>query len=163
MVGALISSYTVKKIGRKTLLIWGNLAIAAVHITIGLACSHGNINVAFIMIIIFILIFVNTSGPVAWIYAGETVTDTGLGVCLLFLWITLFILSFICPILMSSNSIGPINLFYIFSGISILATAYSIIFIKETKGLPDKRKKLLYTPKQYLIHNDISLDPDQIS
>ena len=64
---------------------------------------------------------------------------------------------------MSSNSIGPNNLFYIFSGISVLATAYSIIFIKETKGLSDKQKKLLYTPKQYLIDNDMSLDADQIS
>jgi len=126
LFGALLSSYIVKVFKRKTLLVWGNFGIALCHVLIGFAVLYGNINMAFFMIISFELIFVNTSGPVAWIYANETVTDTGLGICLLFLWITLFTLSLISPALMAPESmIGPSNYFFILSGICLFATIYS--------------------------------------
>ena len=126
LVGGIVSMYVVKIFSRKALLVWGNFIIAIAHVWVGVACLYGNLHLSLIGILVFVAVFVNTGGPVAWIYAAETVTDTGLGMCLLFLWITLFALSFICPILMSPTSIvGPTNLFFIFSGISLLGTVYS--------------------------------------
>ena len=37
---------------------------------------------ALAMICVFMFIYQNTSGPVAWIYTAETVVDVALGVCI---------------------------------------------------------------------------------
>ena len=133
LLGGIISMYVVKIFSRKALLVGGNFTISILHIIIGFGCLYGNLNLSLIGILVFVMVFVNTGGPVAWIYAAETVTDTGLGICLLFLWITLFLLSFISPILMEPDSfVGPHNLFFIFSTINMLATVYAYVFIKET-------------------------------
>ena len=50
---------------------------------------------------LFLLSYENTSGPVALLYATETTIDAALGICLLTLWGTVFVLSLVCPILMS--------------------------------------------------------------
>ena len=106
------------------------------------------------MVLLFLIVYQNTSGPVAWLYAAETTIDTGLGVCVLALFGTVFIMSIICPILMSNDSIGPSNTFFIFAGLSVLGAIYSAWVIKETKGLSDKAKKLIFTPRCYLRNED---------
>ena len=149
LFGGTLAMYTVTLFSRKCLFLFGNFSIAICHMVIGMATVYGDAGIAFGGIVLFIFIFVNTSGPVCWIYADETVSDAGLGVVLLILWMTLFTLSFITPVLMSPDSVvGPTNLFFIFSGINFISTIYAALFIKETKGLSDKEKKLLYTPKE---------------
>ena len=149
-LSSLMSTYTVKKIGRKTLLVWGHIAIAVIHAAVGLADMYDKDNVVLAMIMCFFLVYMNTSGPVAWLYAAETTIDTALGVCLLTLWGTVFVLSIICPVLMSPDSIGASMVFFIFSGLSVFGAMYSFALIKETKGLAEKDKKLLFTPRKYL-------------
>ena len=51
---------------------------------------------------------------------------------------------------MSEDSLGPNNVFFIFSGVSFCAMIFMYVFIKETKGLTDYEKKTLFTPKKYL-------------
>ena len=51
---------------------------------------------------------------------------------------------------MSEDSIGPNNMFFIFSAVSFIAMIFMYFCIKETKGLTDYDKKNLFTPKQYL-------------
>ena len=91
-------------------------------------------------------VYDQTSGPVAWLYATETTIDAALGFCLLILWGTVFVLSLICPILMKPDSLGPSNVFFILSGISVVSAAYCFFIMKETRCLSDKDKKLLFTP-----------------
>ena len=107
------------------------------------------------MICLFLLIFENSSGPLAWLYAAETVVDVALGMCYFTLWGTVLILSMVCPVLMDDEKgIGTSNVFFIFGGLSILAAAYVYLFIKETRGLTDLQKKTLFMPKKYAkVHN----------
>ena len=86
----------------------------------------------------------------AWIYTAETTIDAALGMCLFTLWFTVTWLVLVCPPLMSEDSIGPTNVFWLFSGISFVATIYVWFFIKESKGLTEREKKLLYTPKHLI-------------
>ena len=97
----------------------------------------------------FLFIYQNTSGPIAWMYAAETTADVAMGTCLLTLWGTVFILTLVCPKLMEPESLGPSAVFYMFSGISIVATLYCYVFIRETYGMTDKQKKAIYIPKGY--------------
>ena len=70
--------------------------------------------------------------------AAETTVDKGLSICLMSLYFWIIILSLICPAIMDPNVMGPTNVFYLYSGISFIATLYVYFFVKETKGLTDK-------------------------
>lgn len=106
MFGALLSCYVVKFFNRRTLLIWGHLGIAVVHASIAVFSIEKINDGVLIMVVVFLFVYENSSGPIAWLYAAETVIDTALGICLLTLWGTVFVLSLVCPILMGKDSIG---------------------------------------------------------
>lgn len=80
----------------------------------------------------------------AWLYAAETTAESAMGLVLLTLWGSVLILTLICPPLMEPSSLGPSTMFYIFSGLSLMATVFVYFYIKETKGLTDKEKKELF-------------------
>ena len=98
----------------------------------------GNNNGVLTMILTFMFIDQITSGPVVWLYATETTVDAALGICILTLWGTVFLLSFISPILMKDSVLGASNVFFLFAGLSALGCIYSIFVIKETMGLSEK-------------------------
>ena len=142
--------------GRRTLVIWGHIFIALIHASIGVfGILHVDAGIIS-MILAFLVVYQNSSGPVAWLYAAETTIDSALGICLFTLWGTVFILSLVCPILMDPKSaVGINNVFFIFAGLSVFGSLYCYLFIKESRGLTDKEKKLLFTPKRF-IENDES-------
>ncbi len=81
-------------------------------------------------------------------YAAETVIDIALGISILVLYGSAFILSVITPILMEDDMMGPSNVFFMLSGFSLFGALYTFCFIKETLGLTDKQKKTLYLTKK---------------
>jgi hypothetical protein len=139
--GTLMSCFIVKHLNRKPLLIWGHIGMAMVHAGVGVFALEGMNEGVLAMVILFLFVYANTSGVIGWLYAAETVVDVALGVCMMTLWLTVLILSFVCPILMSKDSIGIQNVFFIFSGISLVGSAFCYYFIKETQGLSDREKK----------------------
>ena len=52
---------------------------------------------------------------------------------------------------MAPHSLGPSNVFFIFSGLAVLGSMYSYFVLKESRGLTDKDKKLLFTPQKYIL------------
>ena len=44
--------------------------------------------------------------------------------------------------------LGASGVFFMFSGLSMVATLFMFVYVKETKGLTDKEKKDLYKPKK---------------
>jgi len=54
----------------------------------------------------------------------------------------------------------PQHTFFLFGGFSLLGAGYVLIFMKETSGLSDAQKKVLYRPKPILpIAETISQPP----
>ena len=100
------SILAVKYFGRRTLVIWGHLAIAAAHFgvaySIGKESDFGSIG----FILVFLIVYQCSSGPVAWLYAAETTIEAALGLCVFVLWGTVFLLSLICPILFQDSVLG---------------------------------------------------------
>jgi MFS transporter, SP family, xylose:H+ symportor len=143
----ILASWIVKTFGRRPLIIWGHIGMGISHISLGiLNNNHYDIGVLS-MIIVFISIYSVTSGTVAWLYAAETTIDAGLGVCILVLWGVTFVLSLICPLLMGDNYLGVSNMFFLFGSLTSFGSVYGHFLIKETKGMTDKEKKSLYSPK----------------
>lgn len=86
-----LATITIKKFGRRPLLLLGHIGIGISHLLIGVfIITEMNIAVV-IMICVFLLIYGNTTGPIAWVYLAETCTDIGIGVGLSTLWTVIFI------------------------------------------------------------------------
>lgn len=73
---------------------------AFLHILVGISCNQGDNFLMLVGIFLFVLVYVNTSGPLAWVYAAETTVDAGLSFCLFTLYADVLILSLTCPVLM---------------------------------------------------------------
>lgn len=134
VIAGTISLFTVKFFKRKTLLILGHILIAVAHAGVAIFSIEGMSLGALAMVLFFQLVYDNSSGTVAWIYATETTIDAALGICLLALWGTVFMLSIVSPILMDPNNLGPNYTFFILSGISVFGALYMVVFLKETFG-----------------------------
>jgi len=98
-----------------------------------------------VMMCVFLLIYQNTSGPVTWAYAAETCCDVSLGVALLSLYSTIFVLNLTTEPLMHSP-LGQQGVFFLFAGCSFVAVFFMWKFVPETKGLTDAEKKRLFYP-----------------
>lgn len=132
MLASLVSVVLVKYFGRKTLVVWGHLLIAVIHTATGLFNNAGNSTGVIGCVLLFLCVYQNTSGPVAWLYAAETTIDAALGICLFTLWGTVVVLSETCPILMEDTVIGPSNTFFLLAGLAVFGSMYGYFFMKES-------------------------------
>jgi hypothetical protein len=138
MLASLLSVYLVKFFGRRTLVIWGHMMIAIIHAATGILNNANESTGVICCVLAFLVVYQNTSGPVAWLYAAETTIDAALGLCLFTLWGTVVILSETCPILMEDSVIGPSNTFFLLSAFGVLGSMYGFFFMRESQGLSDK-------------------------
>lgn len=106
----------------------------------------------------FIMSFQLSQGPIAWMYAGEVASDTGLGLAILALYASLLEKAITMEFMVHSKSFGPSGMFFFLGGVTTLGSAFIAIFVKETRGLDDKAKKLLYTPAEFLPEEGVTQD-----
>ena len=65
---------------------------------------------------------------------------------------------------MEDNVIGPSNTFFLLAGLAVLGSMYGYFFMKESQGLTDQEKKLLYTPQRFIdADNQKDLDDKLLS
>lgn len=141
-----MATWTVKSFGRRPLLFYGHIGIAIAHALIGAFILTGFDIGIVIMMCIFIWLYANTTGPIAWVYSAETCTDIGLGVCLLTLWAVVLLEVLTVPTLMNT-ALETSGVFFLFSVFSAIAAVFIYVFLKETRGLTDKEKRSLYSPE----------------
>jgi len=103
-----------------------------------------------IMICVFILSFQFSQGPIAWMYAAEVAVDTALGLCVLALFLSLLEKAITMEFMVHS-AMGAPGMFFILGGVTLLGSIFVQIFVKETKGLSDLKKKQLYMPEEYIL------------
>lgn len=140
-----VSIKTVRTFGRRPLQVWGYFLMGVSHTLIAVF-SITNIDAGvLIMICVFIFIYQNTSGPVAWVYTAETVVDAALGLCIQVLWLTVFVLTLTSESLMDS-ALHPAGVFLLFATFCFAGTVFAWYYICETMGLTEKEKKTLYVP-----------------
>ena len=101
-VASFLSIFIVKVFKRKTLLIIGHILMGVCHILVGIFDIYGIDIGVVVMINLFCVSYEVTSGPIAWLYASETVVDSALGFCTLILYGTILLLSLTTNFLMDS-------------------------------------------------------------
>lgn len=102
LVSCVLSVYVLKIFRRRTLLIPGHFFMAGAHALIGLCTFLGYNTAALVMIMIFVLLYQNMNGALAWVYSSEVVVDSALGLVTSILWLWVLVLSLSTNYLMES-------------------------------------------------------------
>ena len=79
--GAALSIITLQFFGRRTLFLFGHVGICISWLLMAIFTIIGLDYGVLVMLCTFLLIYQNTSGPVAWAYCEETCCDGALGAC----------------------------------------------------------------------------------
>jgi sugar porter (SP) family MFS transporter len=153
-----ISFWTIERIGRRPLLIWGALGmlicqflVAIIGVTKGFNHVHivdgasvadniGAVNAQIAFIAIFIFFFASTWGPGAWVLIGEIfplpIRSRGVALSTASNWLWNTIIAVITPYMVAPDR-GNLrsNVFWIWGGLCTCAFVYSYFLVPETKGL----------------------------
>ena len=107
---------------------------------------------------LFIVLFQFSLGPLLWIYMSEIMTEKGLTLSTALNWaVNVCIAIFtgdLIDLLSSPDEKHPTHdpkdtgsgiLFLICGGLSTICGLFCLVFLKETKGLPEKQVAMLYS------------------
>ena len=147
-IDAIVFGFTsiivIRKLKRKTIFIGGHIGVGISWLLVAYFNYVGNSLGIIIGMNMFMLFYINSSGPLAWTYAAETCVDAAIGIVIMCIYVNVIYLAIICPIILAYNP----N--YVFIGMSLLSFVGAVfcwIYMKETKGLTDKEKKEIYRKK----------------
>ncbi|KAJ5778812.1 hypothetical protein N7457_006532 [Penicillium paradoxum] len=140
-----ISFYTIEKLGRRTLLLWGALGmvvcqfiVAIIGVTDGDNNSALSAMIAFICIYIFF--FASTWGPGAWVVIGEIfplpIRSRGVALSTASNWLWNCIIAVITPYMVDEDkgNLGA-KVFFLWGSLCACAFVYTYFLVPETKGL----------------------------
>ena len=86
--------------------------------------------------VLFLLHMQGAIGPILWLSISEIIPfrfrGYGMGLCVLFVWITNFVIGLFFPTLLAS--FGLQTTFFIFAGIGFVAITFTRLFVPETMG-----------------------------
>ncbi|KAH7033148.1 general substrate transporter [Microdochium trichocladiopsis] len=140
-----ISFWTMEKIGRRPLLLWGALGMVICQFIVAIIgtvlpgdATATKAMIAFICIYIFF--FASTWGPGAWVVIGEIyplpIRARGVALSTASNWLWNTIIALITPYMVDSDkgNLGA-KVFYIWGGLCSICFVYAYFLIPETKGL----------------------------
>lgn len=138
LVFTIVSMSIIDRVGRKPLLIFGQLFMGAFLLILSgiffLNKMEGNLAIFFILG--FIAAFAISSGPVTWVLISEIypnhIRGTAVSVATFFLWVAAFIVSYSFPVMLQVWGGGYTFLFYAF--INLAGFVFVNLSISETKG-----------------------------
>ncbi|HUA25327.1 MAG TPA: sugar porter family MFS transporter [Steroidobacteraceae bacterium] len=156
-VFTLIATFTVDRIGRKPLLVAGALIMAAAMIllgflfdrhlvaaTVGQAGSAGSSYIALAAVVVYILGFSFSWGPVVWVMLSEifpnSIRGKAMSIAVAAQWIMNFIVSTTFPVMDNSSALNALFnhgfAYWVYGACAVLAALFVMRFVPETKGRP---------------------------
>jgi len=133
--------WLIERAGRRSLLIWGGVAMACAHFMVCLFVAL-SFNVlsglawgGMVFIFVFVIAFAMAWGPVVWVYQSEifppraAAKGTSCGTVSNWLWNA--IISKVIPLVMLRINFYT---YLIFGGFCTAMAVYTVVFIPETKG-----------------------------
>ncbi len=139
VLATIVALLLVDKVGRRALLIIGAIGMVIGLIILGIIFAIGPTYAStwtLIALMIYILSFAISMGPVFWLMSAEifpmNVRAAGASLCALSNWIANFIVSI--TFLSLIGSIGSAATFWLYAAIGILALIFCIVLVPETKG-----------------------------
>ncbi|CAM5999325.1 unnamed protein product [Sphagnum balticum] len=141
LVGNSTAVYLLSKLGRRTIALLGNGIVGAINLIIGLLFLFINTNTSAIIIavtvflIIYMLIFGLTLGPITWLYVPEVIPADIVPFATVNNWVAATIVYTMTPIVVGEFNDNPDVLFFIFTAITTLFFIMNLFLMEETRGL----------------------------
>ncbi|KAL4865828.1 hypothetical protein BDV12DRAFT_145146 [Aspergillus spectabilis] len=140
-----ISFYTMEKIGRRPLLLWGALGMVVCQFIVAIAGvvdgdNPNTVSAQIAFICIYIAFFASTWGPGAWVVIGEIyplpIRSRGVALSTASNWLWNCIIAVITPYMVDPDK-GNLKskVFFIWGSLCACAFVYTYFLIPETKGL----------------------------
>lgn len=140
----LVAVFTVEKIGRKPLLIWGSIGMAVGAFVVALTFGNDSLNlVTMIALMVYSASFMFSWGPICWVYMAElfpnTIRGTATAIAVAFQWIFNFIVSSsFVPMfnmhLTKGDDFGHWFTYGLYGVICVIAAIFVWKLVPETKG-----------------------------
>lgn len=140
----LVAVFTVEKLGRKPLLIWGSIGMAAGALGVALSFGHAGLEmVTMVSIMVYSASFMFSWGPICWVLIAEifpnTIRGAAVAIAVAFQWVFNFIVSStFVPMfnmhLTEGDDFGHWFTYGLYGVICILAALFVWRLVPETKG-----------------------------
>jgi sugar porter (SP) family MFS transporter len=138
----LVALFTVDRLGRKPLMLFGSVALTFIYVAIGWAyhakALGGQVsNTLFLgLILSAIASYAMSLAPVTWVIISEIfpnrIRGTAMSVAVGSLWIACFLLTYTFPIF--NALLGPAGTFWVYAGICLAGGVFVQTRLPETKG-----------------------------
>jgi len=137
LVFTLVAMFTVDKLGRKKLMIFGAAGLAVTYLLLGSAFYFEMKGIAVLtLVVVAIAIYAMSLAPIVWVILSEIfpnrVRGAAMALATFALWIACFILTYTFPLL--NESFGAAGTFWAYAGICILGLFFVLVKLPETKG-----------------------------
>lgn len=141
LTGVLVGFRLIRRMGRRTLLITGFTGTTISHLLIGassllLPDGTGRAFVILIFVVIFVFITQATIAPIIWLMLAEIFPQKfrgfGLGISVLFLWLSNFAIGLLFPTVVASFGISVT--FFVFAALQVLSLVFVATCAPETRG-----------------------------
>jgi sugar porter (SP) family MFS transporter len=140
-----MSFWTIEKLGRRTLLIYGAVGMLICEFIIAIVgtAAEGSKAASTCLIVftcIYIFFFASTWGPAAWVVIGEIfplpVRAKGVALSTASNWLWNFVIGFITPYMVDSDK-GNLKtkVFFVWGATCTTCVFFAYFFVPETKGL----------------------------
>lgn len=118
--------------GRKALMLYLNIAMALTISLLSVYSFQKNSMGMIGCVLIFIVFFEFSSGPIVWLYNAEIMKDKAVAIATFLNWFISLLISIFIPSLVKMFDIGWI--FFSFSVFTALGSAFILYFMEETRG-----------------------------
>ncbi len=132
-----VGMYTVDKLGRRALLLFGAAGLAALYVVLG-ACYYFQITgiAVLALVVLAIACYAMTLGPIVWVVLSEIfpnrIRGMAMAVATFSLWTGCFVLTYTFPLL--NNGLGASGTFWIYGIICVAGFWFVKTQLPETKG-----------------------------
>mmetsp|Transcript_12551 Transcript_12551/g.12346 ORF Transcript_12551/g.12346 Transcript_12551/m.12346 type:complete len:162 (+) Transcript_12551:1176-1661(+) len=158
MLSTLGSSFLLTRFGRKFLMWTLSFVMAACLVGLGVSYELQIEGLEIALILLFVVFFEFSLGPIVWIYMSEVMTEKGVSLGTLANWIFTIIVALLTPTLI--DGIGG-YIFTCFGVLCFICAIFVLFLVKETKGLSNQEVANLYAKqKTYLGVKEIDDEKD---
>lgn len=132
-----VGMYTVDKLGRRSLLLFGAGGLAGIYAVLGI-CYYFNISgiIVLALVVAAIACYAMSLAPVTWVVISEIfptkIRGMAMAVSTFSLWAACFVLTYTFPLL--NNALGAYGTFWLYGIICILGFIFIKSMLPETKG-----------------------------
>lgn len=137
VIFTIVGMYTVDKLGRRSLLLFGAIGLTCIYAILG-ACYYFHISGMAVLVLVMLAIgcYAMTLAPITWVVISEIfptrIRGMAMAVSTFSLWTACFVLTYTFPLL--NSGLGAYGTFWLYGIICLLGFVFVKKNLPETKG-----------------------------